>query len=176
VSVKKETLDLSKTDPEFVKRVAESGGEKILLCIQCGTCSGGCPAGRRTAYRTRQVVRRALAGLKDEVLSSRDIWLCSTCYTCLERCPRGINVTDVILILRNLAVQAGFMLKPHKDVSTYLLRTGHAVPIIDKYKALRKELKLPELPPTTHSYPDALGEVQRIANKTGFDKLIGFEG
>lgn len=68
------------------------------------------------------------------------------------------------------------MLKSHKDVCTYLLRTGHAVPITDKYKALRKELKLPELPPTAHSYPDAVDEIRRIASKTGFDKLVGFEG
>ncbi|TFH26036.1 MAG: CoB--CoM heterodisulfide reductase subunit C, partial [Promethearchaeota archaeon] len=55
----------------------------IGACIQCGTCSGGCPSGRRTALRTRTLIRKALLNM-NEVLQDNDIWMCTTCYTCFE--------------------------------------------------------------------------------------------
>ena len=164
-------------DPEFVDRIVEAGADRLRTCIQCGTCSAVCPSGRRTAFRTREVIRKALLGLKDEVLASEDLWLCATCYTCLERCPRQIKVTDAIIIMRNMAVDQGFMLPPHRKASQKLLSTGHAVPIDDANREIRKELGLDELPPTTHSDEKALNDVQEILKRTGFQKLIeGQEG
>ena len=175
LEIQREVIKSRKIQPKFLEEVIKAGGEKILLCIQCGTCTGSCPSGRRTAYRTRQVIRRALLGLEDDVLPSEDIWLCSTCYTCQERCPRGIDVTNVILVLRNLAVHAGHMLSNHRTISHNLLQTGHAVPIDEENKQRRKELGLSELPPTAHSYPWVTKEVQVIAKKKEFDKLVEFE-
>ncbi len=64
----------------------------------------------------------------------------------------------------------------HKDVSHKLIETGHAVPIDDtKWSKLREELGLPALPPTVHSYPKALKEIQHIIKKTSFDKLVNYK-
>ena len=78
-------------DPDFVDKIVEAGASRIRTCIQCGTCSAVCPSGQRTAFRTRETIRKALLGLKNEVLASSDLWLCTTCYACLERCPRQIK-------------------------------------------------------------------------------------
>ena len=175
--ISREIIDNEDIDPEFVDRIVEAGADRLRTCIQCGTCSSVCPSGKRTAFRTREVIRKALLGLKDEVLASEDLWLCSTCYTCLERCPRQIKVTDAILIMRNMAVDHGFMLSPHRKTSQKLLRTGHAVPIDDANRKIRKELGLDEVPPTTHSDEKALNDVKEIMRRTGFQKLIeGQEG
>lgn len=101
----------------------------VNACFQCGTCTGSCPSGRRTAIRTRKVIRKVLLGL-DEAISSEDIWLCSTCYTCYERCPRSVPVTDVIIKLRNLASQRGFMKPAHVKVTHILSETGHGVNVV----------------------------------------------
>ena len=170
--ISREIIDNEDIDPEFVDRIVEAGADRLRTCIQCGTCSAVCPSGRRTAFRTREVIRKALLGLKDEVLASEDLWLCATCYTCLERCPRQIKVTDAIIIMRNMAVDQGFMLPPHRKASQKLLSTGHAVPIDDANREIRKELGLDELPPTTHSDEKALNDVQEILKRTGFQKLI----
>lgn len=114
-------------------------------------------------------------GFRDEVLSDKDLWLCTTCYTCLERCPRGVDPTDVVLAIRNMAVKAGYMLDRHKMVAGLVLKHGHAVPIDEANRKLRASLGLGEVPPTTHMFKDSLVEVQEIIKKTGFDKLIGFE-
>jgi heterodisulfide reductase subunit C len=170
---KKQIIYLEELDKGMVEAVIKAGGDKINVCIQCGTCSASCPSGRRTAFRTRQIMRKALLGLKNEVLQDPDLWLCTTCYTCLERCPRGVDPTDVILILRRMAVKEGHMLDKHRNVASLVLTYGHAVPINDATKEIRRNLGLTEIPPTTHMFKDALLEIQTIARKTKFDELIG---
>ncbi|NWF96521.1 MAG: CoB--CoM heterodisulfide reductase subunit C [Candidatus Thorarchaeota archaeon] len=171
-SIKRETIDGSSIDPSFVDRIVGKGADRIRTCIQCGTCSSVCPSGRRTAFRTRELIRKALLGLKEEVLSSPDLWLCATCLTCLERCPRQIKVTDAIIIMRNMAVKEGFMLPQHRKSSQKLIETGHAVPLDDANREMRSELGLQEIPPTVHSDEKALREVQEILKRTGFVDTI----
>ena len=152
----------------------DAGAESVALCFQCGTCTGACPSGRRTPYRIRNVVRKSVMGLKDEVISDDTIWMCSTCYECQERCPRGIKIVDVVKTVRNFAAQAGYMAPAHKMTGSFVIKTGHGVPINDKTMELRKSVGLDELPPTTHQFPGALEEVQKILKATGFDNLIGW--
>ncbi len=170
--ISRETIHDEAIDPDFIDSIVEAGADRIRTCIQCGTCSSVCPSGRRTAFRTRELMRKALLGLKDEVLSSQDLWLCATCFTCLERCPRQIKVTDAIAIMRSMAVEEGHMLPEHKKTSEYLLETGHAVPINPANMEKRKELGLEEIPPTVHSSEEALEDVKKIMERTGFKKLI----
>ena len=161
----------SRIADKFVK----AGLEKIRSCISCGTCSGGCPSGRRTAYRTRSAIRRALIGDED-VLKDIDIWFCSTCYTCYERCPRNIPVTDMIIKLRNIAVEEGYILDPHIVLTDLFWNTGHGVPAtgdsLKQWRDLRESLGLPALPPTVHSYPEALKECQELMKVTGFKAMM----
>jgi heterodisulfide reductase subunit C len=171
-SISRETIDNDAIDPEFLDKIVEAGADRLRTCIQCGTCSSVCPSGRRTAFRTRELIRKALLGLKDEVLPSPDLWLCATCLTCLERCPRQIKVTDAIIIMRNMAVEAGYMLPQHRKASEKLIETGHAVPLDDANQAIRKDLGLQEIPPTTHSNKKALEDVREIMKRTGFTDLV----
>jgi heterodisulfide reductase subunit C len=113
-------------------------------------------------------------GLKDDVISDDTIWMCSTCYECQERCPRAIKIVDVVKIVRNYAAQAGYMAPAHKMTGSFVIKTGHGVPINDATQELRKRVGLDQLPPTTHTFPEALEEVQKITKAAGFDKLIGY--
>lgn len=169
-----ETLTRSDITDEFKQEVIDAGAESVAICFQCGTCTGACPSGRRTPYRVRQLVRKSLVGLKDELIKDDTIWMCSTCYECQERCPRGIKIVDIVKIVRNYASQAGYMAPAHKMTGSFVIKTGHGVPINDATKALRKSVGLSELPPTTHEFPEALEEVQKIVKTTGFDNLIGY--
>jgi heterodisulfide reductase subunit C len=163
-----------KIDPAFKQSIIDAGVETIGLCYQCGTCTGSCPSGRRTPYRIRSIIRKANYGLKEEVLNDETIWECVTCYTCQERCPRGVEIVDAVKAIRNMQSRAGKMAQAHKMVGSYVLKTGHGVPINDATMELRKRVGLGELPPTTHEFPEALEEVQNILKKTGFDSLIGY--
>ena len=171
----KELLNDSNRDPDFTAEFIDAGIETVKHCFQCGTCSGGCPSGRRTPYKVRQIVRKCLLGLKEEVISDESLWMCTTCYTCQERCLRSVKIVEIIKKARNIAAHAGYMAKAHKMTGVFVLNTGHAVPINDKVKALRSKIGLPEVPPTTHAYPEALAEVQKLCKITAFDELIGYD-
>jgi len=159
-------------NPEFAKKVMEAGGTTLNLCFQCGTCTGSCPSGRQTAFRTRKLVRRAQLGLKEDIMSSDDLWLCTTCYTCYERCPRGVEIVDIIMALRNIAVREGNMSPQHKKIAQFISKSGHLVNLRDEDKALRKKLELDEVPPTVLQDSDGLEQVKKIIVATGFDKLV----
>jgi heterodisulfide reductase subunit C len=99
-------LTTDKRDVAFAAQLTPAGG-LIRRCIQCGTCSASCPSAPDMDITPRRMWRLAQLGFEDEVLSSRAIWLCSLCYSCQVRCPRGIPLTETIVKLKNLALRRG---------------------------------------------------------------------
>ena len=158
---------------DFVSELAAAGGENAKMCFQCGTCTASCPSGKNTAYRTRKIMRMAQLGLKEMIIESEDLWQCTTCYTCEERCPRGVPIVDVVIALRNIAVANGKMYDAHKKTADNLVKFGHTVSINDKVKAQRAELGLPEVPPTVLANDKAKADLDAIFEATGFKALIG---
>jgi heterodisulfide reductase subunit C len=144
-----------KTDEDFDEKFFENIERKsnIWKCIQCGTCTASCESGRWTALKTRSIVRKVVLG-DLSVLDDPDIWLCTTCYQCYERCPRDVRPTDVIMELRNYATKRGNISPNHRAVVGYLKNTGHAVPINDEIRKRRVELGLEELPPTLYKFKE----------------------
>ena len=165
---------VSEPNPEFTKKVIEGGpgGDTLMLCYQCGTCTASCPSGRLTAFRTRQIIRRAQLGLKDEVLPTEELWLCTTCYQCVERCPRNVEITDIIFILRNFAAQEGYMSEQHKKIGENMLKIGATVPFGEDMKKLRAQMGLPAEPPTTVGNKKAMEDFRKVMQECGFDKLM----
>ncbi|MBQ7405919.1 MAG: CoB--CoM heterodisulfide reductase subunit C [Candidatus Methanomethylophilaceae archaeon] len=159
-------------NPEFSKEIAAAGGEEVKMCFQCGTCTAGCPSGRQTSYRVRKLMRMAQLGLKEEIINSDELWECSTCYTCVERCPRQVPIVDIVISLRNIAVAEGHMFDAHKKTASNLAAYGHTVPVQDKISALRAELGLPEIPPTLLSNENAMADFSKILKAAGFDKIV----
>jgi heterodisulfide reductase subunit C len=100
------SITSKETRQDFIKEVMQmQGGENILDCIQCGICAGSCPTRFAMDYSPMQIIKMIHLGMRDEVLSSSTIWICSSCYTCATRCPRGIDITNLMMSLRNLAIQ-----------------------------------------------------------------------
>jgi len=160
-------------DPAFAQSIIDAGGKTLDLCYQCGTCTASCPSGRTTAFRTRQLIRKAQLGLKDDILPSEDLWMCTTCYSCVERCPRDVDIVDIIILMRNMAVAKGYMAEDLKKVGRSLLKIGATVPMADNIKQLRVSMGLSAEPPTTAGDPKAMADFRKIMEITGFDKLIG---
>ncbi len=95
-------------DPHFGARIASiPGGDKLLACIQCGTCSGICPISAYMDYTPRQIIAMIRAGFKAEVLSSYTTWLCASCYSCTVECPKEIKITDIMYAAKRMAIQEG---------------------------------------------------------------------
>jgi len=91
---------------DFIDELKEiPGGEQITNCIQCGTCSGSCPTAYLMKDSPRKLIAMTRAGMRKEVLSSPDIWLCTSCYSCYVRCPRNIKVTDLMYAYKRLSAK-----------------------------------------------------------------------
>jgi heterodisulfide reductase subunit C len=84
-------------------------GDKVRNCIQCGTCTGSCPVSYAMDISPRQLVALFRAGFLEEILRSRSIWICASCYACTVRCPVGIRVTDNIYALKRVATRMGVL-------------------------------------------------------------------
>jgi len=89
---------------ELVREVEDLCGENLFGCYQCGTCSAGCPFIDDMDIAPDEVIRHVVLD-KKEVLNSKTIWLCASCYTCAERCPRDINLTKVMEALRQIILR-----------------------------------------------------------------------
>ncbi len=98
---------LGQLDLRFRDEIASHpGGENIRRCFACGTCAAGCPVTEvDSEYNCRRIIRQILLGMREEVLSSPLIWLCLVCYRCYVRCPQKVNFTDIMRVLRYLAVK-----------------------------------------------------------------------
>ena len=91
-------------DP-FVGKVEELSGQNLLACYQCGKCSAGCPAVSEMDILPNQIIRYAQLGFKDELMRSKSIWICASCFTCNARCPKGINIAEVIEAIRQILLR-----------------------------------------------------------------------
>ena len=91
-------------DP-FVAKVEEISGQNLLACYQCGKCSAGCPAVSEMDILPNQIIRYLQLGFKDELLQSKSIWICASCFTCNARCPKGINIAEVIEAIRQILLR-----------------------------------------------------------------------
>ncbi len=83
------------------------GGDKISQCLQCGTCTGSCPVSYAMDISPRKVIALFRAGQIEEILRSRTIWICASCYMCTTRCPQSIKITDLLYALKRTAIDAG---------------------------------------------------------------------
>lgn len=164
------------SNPEFTKDIEKLSGTMAHMCFQCGTCTGGCPSAPRSTYRIREFMRRGVLGLEEEALNDPDLWLCTTCYSCTDRCPRDLAPTDVIMAMRNAAFKRDIIPVNFLKTVTAIYSSGHGVPNNDVNRAAREKLGLTRDPPTTHMYPEYIKGIQKILDhyklKENADRII----
>ncbi len=93
----------------FVEKIQQLSGQNLMACYQCGKCSAGCPGVSQMDILPNQIIRYVQLGLQKHLLESRSIWICASCFTCNTRCPKGINVAEVIEAIRQI------VLRKHRD-------------------------------------------------------------
>jgi heterodisulfide reductase subunit C len=141
-------IKASEINPKFKYEVSKMhGGEKLMRCFQCGTCTSDCPVAKFSDnYRPRQIIRMAQLGLKEKVLNSDALWLCAACFTCTDRCPQDVEVASVIRVLRNLAAEQGIVPQVFKEEASSILESGYAYRIPELRLKKRETVGLPPLP------------------------------
>jgi heterodisulfide reductase subunit C len=119
---------------------------KLKSCYHCGKCSSGCEVNRLDpAFQPHRLLHLIGQGALDGLLDGDAIWKCTTCFTCSERCPQGISVTDILWTLRALAARTGRisgLIAAQKDA---LLKTGRLYPASPLDNKKREKAGLPAL-------------------------------
>jgi Fe-S oxidoreductase len=108
---------------EVPELIVESGGESLDLCFQCGTCSGTCPWNLVRDFRVRRIINLAQLGL--EGYEGEDLWLCATCNACVERCPRGVEIVDLVRTVRTIIAETGAYPKTLRGVMGSVQSNGN---------------------------------------------------
>jgi len=80
-------------------------GRDLVNCYQCIKCTSGCTALKLLELKPHEIVKLVNLGFVDELAASDIIWTCATCLKCVQRCPQKASPYDVIVALRNLAVE-----------------------------------------------------------------------
>ncbi|MCW8825666.1 MAG: 4Fe-4S dicluster domain-containing protein, partial [Gammaproteobacteria bacterium] len=66
------------------------------MCMQCGVCSGSCPMQNNWEHPPQELFMMIRANKREEVLTSTSMWMCTSCYNCIARCPRGLPITHIM--------------------------------------------------------------------------------
>ena len=91
-----------------MERLRALTGEAIDQCYHCHKCRAGCPVVSSMDYGPDRILRLIQFGRWEQVLTSRDIWLCLGCEMCGAHCPNGIDVGEVMIGRRKLAAEEGY--------------------------------------------------------------------
>jgi heterodisulfide reductase subunit C len=83
------------------------GAGRLTQCIQCGTCTASCPVSFAMDLTPRQLIAMFRAGAIEELLKSRTIWVCASCYQCTMRCPADISITELLYAFKRMAIDRG---------------------------------------------------------------------
>lgn len=82
----------------------DEAASRVLVCIQCGKCTGGCPESGKTPFNIRMLIRKKQFNYTiDESIP----WYCTACNACTIRCPRDVKPSEVIIELRSSLVENG---------------------------------------------------------------------
>lgn len=160
-------IDSKKLDPNFKYEVArELGGGNVKRCFSCGTCTVGCPIRLLDeTYNPRKIIHMVLLGMRDRVLKSEFIWLCSQCYTCYDRCPQDVKLTDIMTALKNIAVREGYIHPALREQARLIGLYGRLYEIEDFDNKRRDKLGLPLVKKT-------FDDVIKIIDNSSLKKVI----
>ena len=163
-------IDASQMDPTFANQIAaEPGGEHIRRCFSCGTCTASCPVREVTdRYNPRRIIRMVVLGLREQVLSSDFIWLCSTCYSCHERCPQDVHITELMHAIKNVAVREGYVHPSFRAQVDLLRQHGRLYDITGFENEKRVENGLPAISERAEAFA-------KMFAVTGLDELMHSE-
>jgi len=109
---------------EIIDEIKANGGDAVKFCYQCGICDAVCPWNRVATFSMRKLIRQATFGLSE----TEEIWRCTTCGRCPQRCPRDVKQIEVMVSLRRMATGYGLFppsVRPVRAVSARLAAEGN---------------------------------------------------
>lgn len=129
------TIEIDEIGGSLASDVKASSGASPMSCLQCAKCSSGCPVASRGDLKPHELVRLLQMNQREAVLTSRFIWECTSCQTCVTRCPQTVDIPAMNDALRALSQSEG------------VASAGTVVPVFNDafLKSVRKRGRVYEL-------------------------------
>jgi heterodisulfide reductase subunit C2 len=129
------TVEIDTIAGSLARELEAATGVSPMSCYQCVKCSSGCPVAGRGDLRSHELVRLVQMDQRQAVLSSRFIWECTSCQTCVTRCPQKVDICGMNDALRAISLKEG------------LVAAGTAVPVFNEafLNSVRKRGRVHEL-------------------------------
>lgn len=93
-----------RVDLGLYPEIQRYGATDISACFSCGTCSATCPMSQSDGTFPRRIIRYAQLGMKDSLLSSKELWACYQCGECAESCPTQADPSEFMAATRRYAI------------------------------------------------------------------------
>ena len=89
----------------LAETVIRISGVDPRKCMKCGKCSGTCPAYNEMEYHPHQFVSMVQKGQIEKLMESKSIYMCLSCFACIERCPRSVEPANRSEAVRLMAIR-----------------------------------------------------------------------
>jgi len=110
------TADTQRRLSPGIRRALDRVKKMVRPCIQCGTCSASCPNAQFMELTPRQMWRMVLADQVEDLFASKSFIMCSSCYWCTLRCPRGLELTRAMGELKQIGARMKLDASKHSDL------------------------------------------------------------
>jgi Fe-S oxidoreductase len=108
---------------------------ELLGCIQCGKCTGGCPVARKTTLNIRSLIYHMLVEPEMDVDAHPELWDCTCCFTCVERCLKDVEPAELVIALRGQLVESGRIPETISTALMAIFRQGNPTGIAREDRA-----------------------------------------
>ncbi|MBR4292798.1 MAG: 4Fe-4S dicluster domain-containing protein [Clostridia bacterium] len=96
------------------EQIVRMSGVNTRKCMKCGKCSATCPSYDEMEYHPHQFVYMVENGDIEELMNSKSIYKCLSCFACVDRCPRSVEPAKLVEAVRSAVIrqQGANHLKP----------------------------------------------------------------
>lgn len=144
------------SDTEKIREIQELARP----CFQCGICAAACPIFRVAPEFNPRIAVDEIIRTGSVAVTGRE-WSCAYCLMCDQRCPMGVALCDILMMIKNLSAHDGKVPSTIIEMMDVIRYTGKVSQASKRTDKKRKELGLPDLPK-----PD-VDEIQTIFELTG---------
>jgi ferredoxin len=91
-------------DTGLLADIQRFGGADVSACFSCGNCTAICPLSANDGTFPRRMIRYGQVGMKDALLSSKELWTCYHCGRCSQSCPQQADPGGFMAAARRYAI------------------------------------------------------------------------
>ena len=92
-------------DKYLSEQILRMSGVNPKKCMKCGKCSATCPAYDEMEYHPHQFVSMVQKGQIEKLMNSKSIYMCLSCFACIDRCPRSVEPAKLVEAVRLAVVR-----------------------------------------------------------------------